>query len=187
MQEKFNPVRNSPPRRPSGRASAGAVSNGINSTKIKILIGLGNPGKEYESTYHNVGALFIDHLNEVAPEKRFKKTNDFMNKSGARVLKIMKSLGVKSEDLLIAHDDSDLKVGKYKLSYGRGPAGHKGVESIINSLGTKNFWRLRIGIRREKEVREKAGDFVLKRITPTDKMILEKVFQEIFLNLDLKT
>ncbi len=161
---------------------------------IKLVIGLGNPGKEYEKTYHNVGFLFIDYLIKNLQIFNFQfsilkplKTDVYMNESGGFVAKTLKKRGIKPEEILIAHDDSDIEIGKYKISFGRGSAGHNGVESIIKSLKTKNFWRLRIGIRppvrispRQVRVsqRAKASAFVLKKISKKDLEILEKVFDE---------
>jgi len=160
--------------------------------KVKLVIGLGNPGKEYEKTYHNVGFLAINYLtknplisNFQFPISKLLKSDVFMNQSGNFVKAALKKYKIKPEELLIIHDDSDIELGKYKLCFGRGSAGHKGVQSIIDALNTKNFWRLRIGIRREltqnkrKVARTKASELVLKKITKRDLEILEKVFEEI--------
>ncbi|HXF44453.1 MAG TPA: aminoacyl-tRNA hydrolase [Candidatus Paceibacterota bacterium] len=171
MQEKFNPK------------------------EIELVIGLGNPGEEYENTYHNVGCLFVDYITENLPKTanyKFIKSSVFMNESGKFVKKEVDSflkfteLIYRRGKILIVHDDSDLVLGQYKLSFGSGSAGHKGVESVINALGTKDFWRLRIGIRdakpREtlrKTTRKKAGEFVLQKISSANKKILEKVFEEV--------
>lgn len=154
--------------------------------KPQLIIGLGNPGKQYEKTYHNAGFLFIQYLMDKKPansefriqNSELLKSDVYMNESGKFVAKILKKHGVKPKEILIVHDDSDIELGKYKISFGRGSAGHRGVESIIKSFGTKNFWRLRIGIR--KTAKEKAGELVLKKISKKDWEILEKVFQTIF-------
>ena len=153
--------------------------------KPKIVIGLGNPGEEYEKTYHNVGFLFIKYLiNKKPTNSELIKSDVYMNESGKFVAKIMQKTGVKPEELLVVHDDSDIELGKYKLSFGRGSAGHKGAESIIKSLGTKNFWRLRIGIRKVSSIkyqvlRKKAEEFVLRKISKADLEILNQVFWKI--------
>ncbi len=143
----------------------------------KLIIGLGNPDKKYENTYHNVGHLFVDYLAGEA-----LKSDEFMNESGKYVAKAVKKFGVKPEELLVVHDDSDIEIGKYKLTPpGHGSAGHHGIESIEQHLKTNNFWRLRIGIRpkqKEGEERMKALDFVLKKISLENKKILETVFEE---------
>ena len=179
--------------------------------KPRLIIGLGNPGKEYKKTYHNAGFLFIDYLvamslrgvkrgsnpiNKKIASVAFGdlamtpllKSDVYMNQSGNFVKAALKKYSakggsasggkIKPEEILIVHDDSDIELGKYKISFGRGSAGHRGVESIIKLLGTKNFWRLRIGIR--KTAKEKAGELVLKKISKKDWEILEKVFQTIF-------
>lgn len=161
---------------------------------FKLVIGLGNPGREYENTYHNAGLLAVDSLGSGFPRNGFKtgssksfeylklgnlvcaKSLVFMNESGQAVLKAIKYFKLKPAQLWVIHDDSDIALGKYKISFGSRSAGHRGVESIIKSLGSKDFYRLRIGIRREGG---KASNFVLKKITKSDKEILNKVFSEI--------
>jgi len=174
---------------------------------IKLIIGLGNPGKEYEKTYHNVGFLFINQKLKIKNQNdnvKFKnadffeylkincliliKTKVFMNESGKAVKETIKYFKVKPEEILIIHDDSDIEIGKYKLSFNRGAAGHLGVQSIMDALGTKNFWRLRIGIRKKTglpaEARQvKAGEMVLKKISKKDLEILEDVFKKSLENL----
>lgn len=147
----------------------------FNPSKIKLVIGLGNPDKQYDKTYHNVGHLFVDYISGDA-----QKTDVYMNESGKYVKKAIKKSGIKSEELLIAHDDSDLEIGKYKIDFGRGAAGHHGIESIQQNLKTNDFWRLRIGIRPANEtIRQKAEEFVLKKISAADMATLNKVFQEV--------
>ena len=108
-----------------------------------------------------------------------------MNNSGKFVVKAAKKAGAKPEEILIAHDDSDLEIGKYKIDFGRGAGGHHGIESIQKHLKTNDFWRLRIGIRPANEtVRQKAEEFVLKKISSNDKKILGSVFEEIILRLN---
>lgn len=161
---------------------------------IKIIIGLGNPGKEYEKTYHNVGFLAIDYFAKNHPFSNFQfliskplKTDVFMNQSGSFVAKTVKKYRLKPEEILIVHDDSDIELGKYKISFGRGSAGHNGAESIIKTLKTKNFWRLRIGIRPPEEKSKKALEFVLKKIKKSDLEILNSVFKKVAKELYSKT
>lgn len=168
--------------------------------RFKYLIGLGNPGKEYLDTYHNTGAWFIDALAPHFGEKAtttplflflkergvvFVKPVIFMNESGKAIKKIVDYFKCKTDDLLVLHDDSDLMVGTYKFSYGRGAAGHRGVESVIRALRTKNFWRLRIGIRAPSKRREKAMKMVLRRMAPLHKKAFYKLAKEVSLNLRL--
>ncbi|MDI6717487.1 MAG: aminoacyl-tRNA hydrolase [Patescibacteria group bacterium] len=162
----------------------------------KLIIGLGNPGKEYEKTYHNAGFLFIDFLisnNRLTADffskyKNFEylKTKNFilirptlfMNESGKAVLEILKYFSARPEDIIIVHDDSDIELGKYKISAGRGSAGHRGVESIIKSLGNKNFQRLRIGTANKKHFKQKAGDFALKKIGKSEIKAIQTTFKD---------
>ncbi len=212
VDKNFYPVRSRSPRGGRSRAfgllrrsfseASRAASNGV-----KIIIGLGNPDKEYENTYHNVGILFINQILNIKNQNdksKFKKTNyfeylnidglifikplTFMNESGKAVKEAMKYFSrnkkVRPEEILIAHDDSDIELGKYKLDFGRSSAGHKGVESIISSLKTKSFWRLRLGVRTKEKIkaRAKAGEFVLKKLTPFDQKKIKEVFEKINLS-----
>lgn len=176
-----------------------------NRPKIKLITGLGNPGPDYENTYHNAGFLLADYLKKnqqifnfpayaKAPAGRqfprlrrgsggqatpkILKSEVYMNESGVWVKKILKKYNLKPEEVLIAHDDSDITLGSFKLSFGRGSAGHKGVESIIKQLGTKGFWRLRIGVR-PRGVSKKASDFILKKFVGRDKKDILAVFKKI--------
>lgn len=153
----------------------------VNSQEIKLIIGLGNPGKEYQKTYHNAGFLAIDFWAKKPFLVKLLKSDAYMNQSGSFVSKAIKKNGLKTEELLVIHDDSDIELGKYKLCFGRGSAGHQGVASIIKSLVTKDFWRLRIGIR--KIPGKKAEEFVLKKINKKDLEILFEVFKEISENI----
>ena len=88
---------------------------------------------------------------------------------------------LKSEEFLVVHDDSDIALGRYKLSFDRSSGGHKGVQSIIDALGTQAFWRLRIGIRKPPAVGEKrkrAEELVLESIASEDEAVLSAVFQK---------
>ena len=157
----------------------------------KLVIGLGNPGREYEDTYHSVGALAVRAIAGTLAWKPYKKlflsaSSDgtafvlplvFMNESGRAASAAAKKFGTPPEDIVLVHDDSDLPVGTYKISIGRGSAGHKGAQSVIEALGTNAFTRIRIGIRPPREARRrKAGEFVLKKISPRDRAVFEKIF-----------
>lgn len=179
---------------------------------IKLIVGLGNPGRVFRQTYHSVGFLALDYLAKNHPisnpstssglalskvewanskfriSKQFKyiklntviliKPTTYMNKSGLAVAEALKRFNAKPKELLIIHDDSDVELGKYKLSFERGAAGHKGVESIIRYLGTKGFWRARIGIRKAGKP-GRAETFVLKRLPKREGRLLENIFQDI--------
>lgn len=156
--------------------------------KIRMIVGLGNPGEQYEFTFHNAGHLFLHSLVErtslMRQEKNFEyedwdkfilvKPNSFMNESGAPIKEAVKKFRINTEELLIAHDDSDLPLGSFKLSFDRGAAGHNGVISATQALGTQKFWRLRIGVRKEEG---KAGEFVLKNMSKGDLKVLYSLFE----------
>src|SRR3989338_2910087 len=148
--------------------------------KIKLIVGLGNPGKEYEHTRHNMGFLFIEILENNFKNKKIilAKTEVFMNKSGTAVLALIKQLKTKPENVLIVHDDIDILWGDFKFSFGRSSAGHKGVESVIKVLKTKNFWRLRIGIQPSLKKRVPADKIILKKFTPGELKELDKIMKK---------
>lgn len=116
-----------------------------------LLIGLGNPGKKYENTRHNAGHIFVRWLQSQPSTINHLQSTVFMNESGIFVRKMLKQCNLSPNQLILAHDDLDLPLGEFKLQFGRGSAGHNGVESTIKSLGTKDFWRLRFGIGRPPE------------------------------------
>lgn len=167
----------------------------------RIILGIGNPGKKYAETYHNAGLLFAEALKKsLMPEEKFQslkgkhfdfarrdgiviaRSKTFMNESGASASEATAYFEAPPANLFVAHDESDLPLGYYKIESGRGAAGHHGVESIAASLGTTGFWRVRIGTRPGKPEgapREKAGDFALRRIAKSDAAKLAEVFGEI--------
>ena len=165
---------------------------------MKIIAGLGNPGKKYKGTRHNVGFKIID---EFAKENNFPefylseknnaliseknnifliKPQGFMNQSG----KTLKTLAENQprlkflENLIVVHDDIDLLLGKIRISKNRGSAGHKGVESIIGELKSKNFTRLRIGIQPKKGKPENMEKFVLKKFIKEEKKIIKETIKK---------
>lgn len=170
---------------------------------MKLIIGIKNPGKEFENTPHNAGAFVLKQWakNQKMADFEFNKklqaeisqnngfnicllSNTYMNESGSPISKLVKHFKIKTDDLLISHDDSDLILGKYKIQHNRGSAGHKGIESIVKSLKTKKFWRLRVGIRPTKEKsRKKAGDFVLKKFSKRELGIIEELIPSISLDI----
>ncbi|MDO8658087.1 MAG: aminoacyl-tRNA hydrolase [Candidatus Levybacteria bacterium] len=142
---------------------------------MKLIVGLGNPGKKYEDTRHNLGFMVVDELvqsflrsrislreTKFKIEEKFKaeilelkysnekiiisKPLTYMNNSGMAISLLVNFYKINSEDIWIIHDDVDLLLGSMKIRFGGASAGHKGVESIIKNLGTDKFWRFRIGI-----------------------------------------
>lgn len=153
----------------------------VSTKTVRLVVSIGNPDPKYANTYHNTGHRFADYLAARPEAEKVKvvKSDSYMNASGAFVKKLLLSEKIKPESLLITHDDSDLLVGEYKISYNRGSGGHKGVENIITALKTKEFWRLRIGIRpavATGEPRLKAEEFVLKPVSQKDEKLIEETF-----------
>jgi Peptidyl-tRNA hydrolase len=156
-----------------------------------IIIGLGNPGKKYQKNRHNVGHMFIDYLNKLAVDQKNKsftlktfKTNCFMNESGKEVEKILKKLQVKSyklQDVFIVHDDLDIPLGKFRIDFGKGPRLHNGLKSIEQTLKTKDFWRIRIGVDNRQNTGWVDGEaYVLQDFLREEKEVLEnEVFGKI--------
>ncbi|MEX0689990.1 MAG: aminoacyl-tRNA hydrolase [Candidatus Paceibacterota bacterium] len=157
------------------------MANKFKSKEIKLIIGLGNPGDKYKNTYHNVGIEFVKLLKKrmIPPyTKNIYESQCFMNQSGLCAKKELQKHNISREELLIVHDDSDITIGEYKFSFEKGSAGHRGIKSIIENIGGKDFWRLRIGIR-AKDEKTKAGSFVLKQINKDDQLTLQEVFEEL--------
>lgn len=119
---------------------------------IKLIVGLGNKGEAYTRTHHNAGFRAVDrllreHEHDTIPMPPLLKNDGFMNESGIFVAAAVRRARIATEELLVIHDESDLPLGAFRFSFDRGAAGHRGVASIIQKLGTKKFWRLRLGIR----------------------------------------
>ena len=160
-----------------------------------LIFGLGNPGIQYQKTRHNIGRDILKSLAKdfLFPPFKDDKRNNFsitqkkifnkkvtlgvslvyMNESGKAVKALFSYLDLKTEDLWLVHDDLDLPVGKIKISKNRSAAGHKGVQSVIDYLGTKNFYRFRIGIKSNSKV--DVAKFVLKKFIP--KEVRDKIIQ----------
>ena len=133
---------------------------------IKLIVGLGNPGQEYEKTRHNAGFLFLDYLysgvwlNEprfngqtavlkIGNEQiRLLKPMMFMNRSGQAVGNMARYYKIDTDEILVVHDELDFKTGAVKLKKGGGHAGHNGLRDIIAHLNSNDFYRLRVGIDR---------------------------------------
>lgn len=163
---------------------------------MKIIVGLGNPGKDYENTWHNVGFLALDefikenNFPELSLNKKFTaeisenkfhgekiiiaKPHTYMNESGKSVKKLMDFYKASANDFIIIHDDVDLAIGRIKISFDRGSAGHKGVQSIFTETGKENFIRVRIGISPQKGKGNKAIATVLRKISGSEKIQIKK-------------
>jgi len=143
---------------------------------MKLIVGLGNPGKKYQNTRHNVGQMVTAKLKPV-PGFIFANTDGYMNESGFSVQKLVHFYKVDPANLYLIHDDLDLPVGEYRLQFDRGPAGHHGVESSIQQLGTQAFWRIRIGIGKPANI--PVEDYVLMPFTPDEKVIINQTIDKI--------
>lgn len=167
---------------------------------MKLFVGLGNPGGEYEKTRHNAGFLFLDFLREkrgfeaFRPAPKWKglvsagvhddekvlllKPETYMNRSGESVRAIMDFFKLSPADIVVVHDDLDIAPGTFKVAKGSGAAGHNGVADLINKLGTRDFTRVRIGIGRPPE-NVPADAFVLSPFTEQEYASLPNIFSEI--------
>jgi len=165
-----------------------------------LLVGLGNPGKEFQDTYHNIGYLILQNIvekegknwsNQKNVNGRVSKFNwnnqevvfllpeTFMNKSGEAVQAVAKYWKIKPQNIIVIHDDSDIELEKIKIAKNQSSGGHKGVENIIKTLKTKEFGRLKIGVRKQVPKRQKAEIFILKKVSPKHKKELVKRGSEI--------
>ena len=164
---------------------------------IKLIVGLGNPGPQYENTRHNVGARLIQHLCEknqlsLTNESKFKgslckQTHDdkrlllfipstFMNESGQAVLAIAHFYRIPPQQILIAHDELDFSPGVIRLKSNGGHGGHNGLRDIINKLGTNQFHRLRIGIGRPENSNQ-VSNYVLSAPNAADNNQINKAIE----------
>ena len=163
---------------------------------MKALIGLGNPDKIYQNTRHNLGANLILKLLKNLSLSTLKTNlklsakilqhqdwiiaipQNFMNKSGQMVQKILSYYKISPDHLYVVHDDLDLKVGDYKIQFDRGPAGHNGIKSIIQSLDTQSFNRIRIGID-HPPANIAVENYVLKPFLSNELLIIDKTIDKI--------
>ncbi len=148
---------------------------------IRLIVGLGNPGQQYEKTRHNAGFLFLDSLaselgvfwvnqpkfqglfaeGKIESERvMLLKPNTFMNRSGESVGKVARYYKLMPEEILVVHDELDFNPGSVRLKKDGGHAGHNGLRDIIGQLGSNEFYRLRIGIGRPA-AHKSVADFVL--------------------------
>lgn len=159
---------------------------------MKLIVGLGNPGEEYEKTRHNIGFCVIDKYlekNNLKTDKNkfnglftktkinneeviFLKPQKYMNLSGEVVKPIMDFYKIKSSDILVIHDDLDLPVGKIKLKQNSSSGGHNGIKDIERNIGTKEYKRLKIGISNNKLSDTK--DYVLGKFSKEELKIIDE-------------
>ena len=176
----------------------------------KLIVGLGNPDQEYQNTRHNVGFMFLDHLakkidaNDFVADKQLNalvtkgkigkisivlaKPLSYVNASGTVVSKLTKNYKLETKNLIVVQDDLDIEFGSFKNSFEKNSGGHKGIESIIKSLKTNKFYRLRIGTsvrallkaRKQSDKKRDAFvmDFVLAKFTKREDEKLKDLFKE---------
>ena len=165
---------------------------------IQIIAGLGNPGNDYEKTRHNVGFWFIDHLvsqhnltlkNEAKFSGEVAKFNSpsgnvwlikpttFMNRSGQSIARLAQFYKIKPEQILVVHDELDLSPGTVRLKKGGGHGGHNGLRDSIAQLGSKDFYRLRLGIGHPGS-KERVVGFVLGKTPQSEKILIESAIDK---------
>lgn len=167
----------------------------------RLIVGLGNPGPEYATHRHNIGFMVADSL--VDPEKVkglggwgatrwalfmssdpiegayhvLLKPTTFMNSSGEAVFQFHERLDIPVEDIIVIHDDMDLPLGTIRVKVGGGDGGHRGIRSVADELGTKDFTRVRLGIGRPPEG-VKVLDFVLSSFLPEEENTVKELIQD---------
>ena len=172
---------------------------------IRLLVGLGNPGPEYEATRHNAGFWWIDEVarklgTTLMPERSYfglvARVNrpegpvwllepmTFMNLSGKAVASLARFFKIASDEILVAHDELDLQPGQMKLKLGGSHAGHNGLKDIHAQLGSPDYWRLRLGIG-HPGVKAEVINYVLRKPSPEHREAIEKAIDQSLAALDL--
>jgi len=169
---------------------------------MKLIIGLGNPGRAYANNRHNIGFMCLHHFaktqgirfdrkqgqarigsGEIAgSEVVLAKPQTYMNLSGQSVSRLIKRFDINLNDLLVIHDDLDLPLGKIRIRRGGSSGGHKGVDSIISYLGSQDFLRLRVGIGRLIELETDEFDtiaYVLSDFTLEEKQVITQAMPRV--------
>ena len=171
-----------------------------------LVVGLGNPGKKFKETRHNVGFSVVNEFSrendfpgwkesknnnclyakkEIAGEEvELIKSLNFMNSSGLIIKSISKKHNLKPENIFVVHDDIDLDLGKIKIVKNRGAAGHKGVQSVIDEILSKNFVRFRIGIQPETGKPKNVERFVLQKFNKQEEEKLKEVIKKSYLIIE---
>jgi PTH1 family peptidyl-tRNA hydrolase len=164
---------------------------------MKLIVGLGNPGKKYLSTRHNVGFMVVDRFAKKIGALDWQKTKKFeseiikmenlilakpqtfMNSSGEAANKIVRHYKINEEEVWVIHDDLDILLGDYKIQKGKGPREHKGIDSIEKKLGFGDFWRVRIGIENRNQEKISGEKYVLQKFNEEELDILNDKIDEI--------
>ncbi len=156
---------------------------------MKLIIGLGNPGGEYVDTRHNAGFLVADELqkDKLPVGVVVRKSDVFMNESGSFVKSLVNKFHPDLSDLFIIHDDLDVPLGTYKIQFGIGPKVHNGVNSVETELGTKDFWRVRVGVdNRKSDDRTQGEEYVLQNFTEEERKVLDLTIKKVLIDLIAK-
>jgi peptidyl-tRNA hydrolase, PTH1 family len=161
---------------------------------VWLVVGLGNPGADYEDTYHNVGFRVIDRISDqhqarlrhecgpaIISDKIamdgvmavLAEPQTFMNRSGVVLPKLFERFDATIRDLIVVYDDLALPLGKLRLRQKGSAGGHNGIKSIISTVGSDEFLRVRVGIRPDRAVSD-TREFVLSRVSKTDRVLLEQ-------------
>ncbi len=168
------------------------------SAPIRLIVGLGNPGAEYETTRHNAGFWLVDRLarGDLRKEARFSalaaktriggqevwllEPQTYMNRSGQSVGAIARFFKISPEEVLVVHDELDLPPGVARLKKGGSAGGHNGLKDISAALGTQDYWRLRIGIGhpRELKLQQAVVDFVLHRPRAEEQSLIDEAIDK---------
>jgi len=176
---------------------------------IRLLVGLGNPGPEYEATNHNAGFWWIDAVAQqlkasLAPERSYfglvarvnaaspgrdgplwlLEPQTYMNLSGKSVAALARFFKIAPEEIMVAHDELDLQPGQVKIKKGGGHAGHNGLRDIHAQLGSPDYWRLRLGIG-HPGVKAEVVDYVLRKPTPAHREAIHECIAKTLPALDL--
>jgi PTH1 family peptidyl-tRNA hydrolase len=172
---------------------------------IRLLVGLGNPGAEYEATRHNAGFWFIDEVARalkvtLVPERSYfglaARANTangpvwllepmtYMNLSGKSVAALARFFKIAPNEILVAHDELDLPPGQVKMKLGGSHAGHNGLKDIHAQLGSPDYWRLRLGIG-HPGVKAEVVNYVLKKPSPEHREAIDKSIDQSLAALDL--
>jgi PTH1 family peptidyl-tRNA hydrolase len=167
---------------------------------MKLIVGLGNPGRAYASNRHNIGFICLNHFARTHGVKFDKKQGlariglgeaggnklvlarpqTYMNLSGQSVSRLVQKFNIDLNDLLVIHDDLDLPLAKIRLSFGSSSGGHKGIESIIKELGSQDFIRIRVGIGRPAEISDdEIIAYVLSDFTADEKQAIARVIPRV--------
>jgi len=164
---------------------------------IRLVVGLGNPGREHDATRHNAGFWFVDALanrerSSFAPEAKFHgqvaragdvrlmKPGTYMNLSGRAVAALARFFAIEPAEILVVHDELDLLPGEAKMKFGGGNAGHNGLRDVDAQLGTSEFWRLRLGIGHPRDSaipQQDVVDYVLRPPSVDERVQIEAAIE----------